>query len=82
MNDKKIKYEVQLYTLCQGWINTWSIVDDNRISEPHLFESIEDAQAELDEFFEDIQSEIDCGDRQADEGHDREDFRIVRISIT
>ena len=61
------RYEVQTWTLCGDWINTWSI--------------IEEAQQALDEFLFDIQSEIDTGQRSADEGYDAEDFRIVQVAV-
>jgi len=44
-----MKYEVQHYTLCDGWRNTWTICE-NGIEKPHVFDSEEEAQAELDEF--------------------------------
>lgn len=69
--DDKPRYEVRHYTLCDGWINCWMLDD-----KPHAFATIEEAQAELDEFFEDIQAEIDAGDREPDEGYAREDFCI------
>lgn len=65
-------YEVQQYTLCDGWINTWTIDEV-----PQIFATREEAQSELDEFFADIQDQIDCGDRAPDNGYDPEEFRIV-----
>ena len=70
-------YEVQHYTLCDGWVNTWTISDGNHDSVPHVFATREEAQAELDEFLRDIQSEIASGDRAPDEGYDASEFRIV-----
>lgn len=68
-------FEVQQWTLCQGWVNTWSVDD-----QPQRFETLEAAQAELDEFFDDIQAEIDRGERDPEEGYAREDFRIEEVS--
>jgi len=80
MNDKNLKskhrYEVHTYTICQGWINCWTITDENDVERPECFPTIEAAQAEIEAFLSDIQSEIDCGMRQPDEGYDAEDFRI------
>ena len=68
-------FEVQTYTLCQGWINCWMVDDEKQI-----FETYEAAQDELDEFMADIQHQIDTGERAPDEGYDLEDYRIVEIS--
>ena len=79
------RYEVQTWTLCDGWINTWSIseeVGDNIFTEVHeTFATREEAQQALDEFLSDIQSEIDAGQRSADEGYDAEDYRIKEVQI-
>jgi len=72
-------YEVQTYTICQGWINCWSI-DGNGVSKPQIFETRADAQAEIDAFMADIQAQIDSGERALDEGYDLEDYRIVEIA--
>ncbi len=71
MAENKFEYEVQTYTLCGGWINCWTVDD-----QPQQFETIEDAQAELDEFFEEIEDEIRNKSRKPDEGYCRSEFRI------
>ncbi len=71
-----MKYEVQHYTLCDGWTNTWTIYE-NEIEKPHVFDSAEEAQAELDEFFQDIENEIQAGERKFSESYNREDFLVV-----
>lgn len=70
-----MKYHVLHYTLCGGWTNTWSLDD-----QPHVFDTFEDAQAELDEFFADIAHEIACGDRDPDNTYSRDEFRIEPIN--
>ena len=79
------RYEVQTWTLCDGWINTWSIIEeagDNIFTDnPETFPTREEAQQALNEFLFDIQSEIDTGQRSADEGYDAEDFRIVQVAV-
>ncbi|MBU2582732.1 MAG: hypothetical protein KJ622_13550 [Alphaproteobacteria bacterium] len=69
-----IRWEVQHYTLCNGWVNTW-FIDDM----PETFATRDEAQAELDEFFSDVAHEIACGDRLPDEGYVPDDFRIVPV---
>ncbi len=75
-----IQYEVQQYTLCDGWVNTWCICEDGIIESMQVFDSEEEAQAELDEFFSEIAEEIESGERQPDNGYAREDFRIVPLT--
>lgn len=60
-------WEVQILTLCDGWVNTWS--DDN--DKPITFSSQEEAQQELDEWLKDWNSDPDV------EPYDPEDFRVV-----
>ncbi len=64
-------YEIQTYTLCQGWINCWTIDE-----QPQTFATRAEAQAELDTFFDGITS----GERAANQGYDRKDFRIVQTA--
>ena len=77
------RYEVQTWTLCDGWINTWSINEeaaDNRFTDrPETFATRQEAQEALDEFLADIQSEIHAGQRDADDGYDPEGFRIEQV---
>lgn len=70
------RFEVQMQ-IGSTWENVWHITDEHAQERPQTFTSIAEAQAEIDEFFADIQAEIDCGDRAEDEGYDREDFRIA-----
>ena len=77
------RYEVQTYTFCDGWINTWSISEEAADSlftdRPETFATRQEAQEALDEFLADIQSEIEAGQRDADEGYDPEGFRIQEV---
>jgi hypothetical protein len=70
------RFEVQHYTLCQGWSNTWTVTDEEGVESPHTFTDEHDAQAELDEFLDDIALEIKRGERAADEGYSRDEFRV------
>ncbi len=70
-------YEVQHMTLCDGWVNCWLVGEGEGI--PQTFDTIIDAQAELDEMFQDIEDEIKSGARGADEGYSRVEYRIVPI---
>ena len=67
------KYEVQENFLCGGWTNAWHTDD-----EPTIFDSYEDAKAELDWFFQECQEAVDSGNMT--DVPDRNDFRIVKIN--
>lgn len=72
----KHMYEVHTYTLCDGWVNCWSTIDENHKEEPTTFETIKEAQTEIDELMQDIKYQIDAGERNPDEAYDPEDYRI------
>ncbi len=78
------RYEVQTFTLCNGWTNTWSVTektgDDIFTETPEIFATHAEAQAALDEFLAEIQDEIASGQRAPDEGYDPEEFRIVPVT--
>lgn len=80
----KTRYEIQTFTLCDGWTNTWSIVeqvgDDTYTNIPETFATEAEARQALDEFLEEIQAEIDAGQRAPDEGYSPDEFRIVPVS--
>lgn len=68
------RYEVQHHTLCDGWVNTWT-VDDR----PQTFATEADAQAALDEFLREITEEIEYGEREEHAGYDAAEFRIMAV---
>ncbi|MES1026632.1 hypothetical protein ABN584_27440 [Gloeocapsa sp. BRSZ] len=72
-------YEVRQCTVCTGWVNNWLIHQEDGSSHPQTFQTIEEAQAEIDEFLADIEAEIQSGDRQSDEGYHISEFQIVEV---
>jgi len=72
----KNRYEIHTWTLCQGWINCWTVTDENGHEVPDSYDTIKDAQAEIDELFDEIDQQIKSGEREPDEGYNREDYRI------
>jgi hypothetical protein len=72
------RYEVQHYTLCDGWINTWSDYDEDGNETPSTYDSFEDALNELDSFLDDEQEAFKEGNIESP--YDREEFRIVEIT--
>jgi hypothetical protein len=74
-----IQYEVQEFCLCDGWVNNWSYEDWAGNTVKTLFDSKEDAEAELEYFFEQYQFEFESGN--IEDAPTREDFRIVEVSL-
>jgi hypothetical protein len=70
-------YEIQHYTLCDGWINTWSITDDDGNESLETFETFADASMALDEFLEDEAWELEQGNIESP--YTRDEFRIVKL---
>lgn len=69
------KFEIQHYTLCDGWINTWS---DGETGEPTMFDSFEDAVEELDQFLLDEEEAYFNG--YIEDKYQRSEFRIVELA--
>ena len=61
------------YSICDGWINNMYDSNDN----PYVFSTLEEAIAELQDEFNDWQSEIENDDRDVDDGYDICNFQIV-----
>lgn len=43
-------YEVQHFTLCDGWINVWSDIDEEGNETPSVYATEQDAKKALDEY--------------------------------
>ena len=72
-------YEVQTFTICDGWINTWEAVDKNGTRVPETFATEAEAEAAIEEFLDDIEAEIEAGDRHPEDGYQGSDFRVVQV---
>ena len=48
-----MKYEIQQFTVCDGWANTWTVEYEDGKVEPHIFDTYADADCELKEFLQD-----------------------------
>ena len=73
-------YEVQHFTLCDGWVNSWIVHQPDGSSAPETFATRGDAETALADFLQGIEDEIACGKRDADWGYAPEDFRVVAIN--
>jgi hypothetical protein len=69
----KSGFEILQYSLCEGWIN--NLYDGNE--NPYVFATLEEAMAELQEEFDDWQTEIEAGYRDEEDGYDIITFQIV-----
>jgi len=72
------RYEVQHFTLCDGWVNTWSDYDEDGNETPSTYDSFEDALNELDSFLDDEQEAFEEGNIESP--YDRDEFRIVEVT--
>jgi len=71
-------YEVQ-HLVSGCWFNNWVVYDSAMTPHPQEFPTVTEAQAALDEFFEDIAEYIREETRNPDEGYSRSEFRIVPV---
>jgi len=74
-----IKYEVQEYTLCDGYINNWSSTDENGNTLKTYFDTKEDANHALINFIDDCLDEVRDGNMP--DAPEYSDFRIVEVSL-
>ena len=65
-------YQIEHFTLCDGWINTST--DDN--GEPVLFDTLQDAQSELESHWRELQ------DEGMAESYSRVEWRIAEVYST
>tara|TARA_B110000902_G_C13857739_1_gene417779 strand:+ start:341 stop:580 length:240 start_codon:yes stop_codon:yes gene_type:complete len=73
-------FEVQHYTFVDGWVNTYTVTDDNGENPISVvFDTHAEAQADIDSYMGEIDDQIKSGERAADEGYDSDEFRVVEI---
>jgi hypothetical protein len=73
------KYEVQHYTLCDGWINTWTTYDDNDNEIPIIYDTHEDAEEALDNFLSEEKKAFKRG--EIDNMYEADEFRIEEVAL-
>jgi hypothetical protein len=77
MNITREEYEVQEYTLCDGWTNTWTTYDDDGNEVPSTFLTKQDAEDELYDFFYQCHEAVEDGNMEDEPA--RENYRIVKV---
>lgn len=55
-------WEVQTYTLCDGWVNCWTVSEGNEDPKPHVFATRDEAAKELREYVADCHLAHEAGD--------------------
>ena len=68
-----MRYEVQHYTLLDGWINTWSYAEADGVMQPETFATADEAKSALDEYFQDLEEEVAAGQSGP---YSQDEFRI------
>ena len=71
------KFEIQHYTLCDGWVNTWTDYDAEGNEKPCTFDSIGDAVDALDWFLEEEDQAYFNG--YIEDRYTRDEFRVVEV---
>lgn len=74
----KTQYEVQHYTLCDGWINTWTTYDENDNEIPITYESYEDAKEALKDFLNEEKKAYKR--KEIDNMYEEDEFRIEEVN--
>lgn len=75
-----MKYEIQHSTFVDGWVNASTTEDADGNEIPLVFDSREEAQAEIDSDLAEIAAQIASGERAADEGYDPDEFRVREVT--
>jgi hypothetical protein len=72
-----MKYEVQHWTLCDSWVNTWTEYDEEDKEIPVIFDNYETAQSALHTFLKDELREYQMGNIASP--YTSDEFRIVKL---
>lgn len=72
-------WEVKTFTLCEGWVNTWTVCKHGQEPAPETFETREEAEAALADFLQDIAYAAARGD--IEEPEDPANYAICPVEI-
>ena len=67
-----MKFEIQTFTLCAGWVNIWATND----TEPVIFNTRKAAEKELSEYLADLAHAVKLGHL---DDFNPEDYRIEKV---
>ena len=71
-----MKYEIQTFTMADGWVNTWTHYDENDNEIPSIYDAYSHAQSDLHAYLKDELREYQSGNIESPS--DVNDFRIVK----
>jgi hypothetical protein len=69
-----MRYQIEHFTLCDGWVNTWR--DDSET--PVTFASYDEAFKELNEYYKELSEDSESG---FIEPYNMSDFRIAEATL-
>jgi hypothetical protein len=69
-----MRYQIEHFTLCDGWVNTWR--DDS--TTPVTFASYDEALKELNEYYKELNEDVESG---SIEPYNMCDFRIAEVTL-
>lgn len=73
----KEHFEVQHYTLVDGWVNCWTTYDETDGEYPTTYETFKDAIADLDDMFDEQDYEVTLRILEPEHRHSEDQYRIV-----
>ena len=73
----KPKRFIEQHELISGWQASGTFADGDGGEYPASYDTLEESVDELESFLDDIQMQIDMGERDDDEGFESSEFRIV-----
>jgi len=73
------RFIVEHFTLADGWVNTWSTFDDDDNAIPSVFDTREEAEQALRDFFADQEQFINSGELPEDCAYSLSEFRVTMI---
>ena len=68
-----MSYQIETYTLCQGWVNIWA--DDDV---PVIFDTYAAASADLAEYLAELAHAVQVGHM---DDYNPDDYRIVELAL-
>ena len=71
-------YEVLTWSLCDGWSNTWTEIDENNNEMPIIFDTKKEAMEEIKAEIDTTEDAIQRGDMDEDARLTKNDFKIIK----
>lgn len=72
-------FEVQHYTLVDGWVNCWTDIDENGEESPSRYDSFKIAIFYLDDLFDEQDYEVTAKIMEPEHRHSDDEYRIVKV---